>query len=130
MRSIETSEAPQAVGPYVQAVRWGGLVFTSGQIGIDPSRGALVGSDAKAQTAQALANLASVLKAAGSAIGAVLKTTVYLTDLAEFGKMNEVYGEFFATHRPARATVQVAALPLGASVEIEAIAIAGEEAGP
>jgi 2-iminobutanoate/2-iminopropanoate deaminase len=127
---VETTAAPAAIGPYAQGVCWGRLVFTSGQIGIDPSRGTLVGPDPKAQAKQALANLAGILKAAGSSPEAVLKTTVYLTDLTSFQDVNEVYAEFFQDHRPARATAEAAALPLGALVEIEAIAISDKEFRP
>lgn len=122
---VHTPSAPEAIGPYSQAVvcRPGRLVFLSGQIPIDPRTGTLVGGDIAQQTRQVLANLDAILIAAGLARWNVVKTTIYLTDLADFGLVNEVYAEFFGGHRPARATVQVSGLPKGARVEIEAIAV-------
>lgn len=119
---VNTPAAPAAVGPYSQAVRWGELVFCSGQIALDPESGELVGQTAAEQTLQVLENLRAVLEAAGCTLGDVLKTTVYLADLADFAEVNRVYGEFFPGHPPARAAVGVAALPRGARVEIEAVA--------
>jgi len=119
---IATEKAPAAVGPYSQAVRVGNLVFTAGQIGIDPVLGQLRTGIA-AQTRQALANLQAVLEAAGSSLNQVVKTTIFLQDMADFATVNRIYGALFAEAPPARSTVQVAALPLGALVEIEAIAL-------
>ena len=121
---ISTSRAPAAIGPYSQAVSWGGLIFVSGQIPLDPATGQVVGDDAGAQTERVLKNLAAVLEAAGSSLGQVVKTTVYLRDLNDFAKVNEVYARFFSEQPPARATVQVARLPRDVSVEIEVIAAA------
>ena len=121
---ISTSRAPAAIGPYSQAVSWGGLIFVSGQIPLDPATGQVVGDDAGAQTERVLKNLAAVLEAAGSSLGQVVKTTVYLRDLNDFAKVNEVYARFFNEQPPARATVQVARLPRDVSVEIEVIAAA------
>lgn len=120
---IATAKAPAAVGSYSQAVRAGHLVFTAGQIGIDPVLGQLR-SGIAAQTRQALANLQAVLEAAGSSLNQVVKTTIFLQDMADFATVNQIYGQAFAAAPPARSTVQVAALPLGALVEIEAIALA------
>ena len=121
---ISTSNAPAAIGPYSQAVGWGGLIFVSGQIPIDPATGQVVGDDAGAQTERVLKNLAAILEAAGSSLGQVVKTTVYLRDLNDFARMNEVYARFFGEQPPARATVQVARLPRDVSVEIEVVATA------
>jgi len=121
---ISTSNAPAALGPYSQAIRWGDLIFVSGQIPIDPATGQVVGDDVAAQTERVLKNLAAILEAAGASLGQVLKTTVYLRDLNDFGKMNEVYARFFSEQPPARATVQVARLPRDVSVEIEVVATA------
>ena|SRR5206468_8186280 len=124
MKEIVSSEgAPRAVGPYVQAVRHGGLLFLSGQIGLDPRSGALVPGGVAAETRRALENLRAVLAAGGADPSRVLRTTVYLTDMAQFAEMNEAYAAFFeASPPPARSTVAVAALPKGALVEIDAIA--------
>lgn len=119
--SIHTSQAPAAVGPYSQAIKIGGLVFTAGQIGIDPATGKLqVGLES--QTKQVLVNLKAVLEAAGSGMADIIKTTIFLADMADFGAVNNIYGNFFEEAPPARSTVAVAGLPLGALVEIEAIA--------
>ena len=120
---ITTDQAPKAIGPYSAAVSTGHLVFTAGQLGIDPSTSKLVDGGIQPQTRQALTNLTAVLEAAGSSLEQVIKTTVFLKDISEFGQMNEVYGTFFTENFPARSAIQVAALPLGASVEIEAIAL-------
>jgi 2-iminobutanoate/2-iminopropanoate deaminase len=122
---IHTASAPAAIGPYSQAIRAGDLVFCSGQIPIDPASGEMVSGDIAAQTRQVMSNLAAVLTAAGSDLSSVVKTTIFLVDLRDFAVVNEVYGGFFATEPPARATVQVAALPRGCRVEIEAVALAG-----
>jgi 2-iminobutanoate/2-iminopropanoate deaminase len=123
---IQTADAPKAIGPYSQAIRAGGLLFCSGQIPLDPKTGEMVGaSDVKAQTRRVMENLGAVLRAGGASFGSVVKTTIYLADLADFGTVNEIYGSYFQEAPPARATVQVAALPKGALVEIDAIAVAG-----
>ena len=119
---IRTEKAPAAVGPYSQAVKTEKMIFTSGQIGINPLTGQLrLGIED--QTRQVLANLAAVLAAAGSSMDQIVKTTIFLTDMAEFGTVNGIYAEAFSGEPPARSTVQVAALPLGALVEIEAVAL-------
>ncbi len=121
---ISTDDAPKAIGPYSQAVRSGDLVFLSGQIPLDPARGAMVGGDdVRAQAEQVMDNLAAVLAAAGSRFADALKTTIFLTDLGDFAAVNEVYAQRFeGVAPPARSTLQVAALPRGAKVEIEMIA--------
>ena len=122
--AIETSNAPAPVGPYSQAVVLGDLVFASGQIPIDPSTGALAGEDIATQVHQVIANLSAVLEEAGTSLLSVMKTTVFLTDLTLFPQVNAIYAEAFQGEpAPARATVEVSALPLGAQVEIEAIAL-------
>jgi 2-iminobutanoate/2-iminopropanoate deaminase len=126
-RVISTDEAPAAIGPYSQAVRFGELVFLSGQIALDPASGALVGGDdVAAQAEQVMKNLDAVLTAAGSGFDRVLKTTIFLTDMGDFGTVNEVYARAFeGVEPPARATVEVSGLPKGVRVEIEMTAIAG-----
>jgi 2-iminobutanoate/2-iminopropanoate deaminase len=119
---IQTENAPAAIGPYSQAIAAGSLLFISGQLGVDPSTRALVPGDIRQQTRQVMNNLGAVLKAAGCSFDQVVKTTIYLTNLADFAAVNEVYAEAFSAAPPARATVQVVALPLGAKVEIDAIA--------
>ncbi len=120
--AVTTPLAPAAIGPYSQAIRSGNLLFVSGQIPLDPATGHIVEGDAAVQTARVLQNLSPILDAAGSSLGQVLKTTVYLRDLSDFGMMNEVYARFFAECPPARATVEVARLPRNVSVEIDLIA--------
>jgi len=120
---VSTSNAPAAVGPYSQAIQISPLVYTAGQLGMDPETKTLVEGGIQAQTRQALKNLKAVLEAAGSSLGQVVKTTVFLQDINDFKAMNEVYAEFFKTDPPARSAVEVAALPLGGMVEIEAIAV-------
>jgi 2-iminobutanoate/2-iminopropanoate deaminase len=122
---VVADNAPRAIGPYSQAVVVDGLVFTAGQIALDPRSGEMVGRSTAEQTEQALTNLAIILQAAGSGLPLVVKTTVYLLDMADFPAMNEVYAKHFAPHRPARSTVQAAALPKAARVEIDAIARVG-----
>lgn len=122
MESIRTEHAPAAIGPYSQAVVVGDLVFTAGQIALDPTSGKVIEGGVEAQTARVMENIAAVLEAAGSSLSQVVKTTVFLTDMADFPAMNKVYAEAFGDHKPARATVAVAGLPLGARVEIEAVA--------
>jgi 2-iminobutanoate/2-iminopropanoate deaminase len=119
---IATPDAPEAVGPYSQAIAVGNLLFCAGQIPLEPATGALVAGDAAVQAEQVLKNIGAVLHANGMTYANVVKTTVFLTDLADFSKMNEVYAKYFTTPYPARSTIQVAALPKGANVEIEAIA--------
>jgi 2-iminobutanoate/2-iminopropanoate deaminase len=119
---ITTQDAPAAIGPYSQAVRAGGLVFLSGQIPLDPTTGQLVPGDVTAQADRVLKNLQAILEAAGCTFADVVRTTIYLVDLAHFATVNEVYARFFVAPYPARVTVQVAALPRGALVEIDAIA--------
>lgn len=120
---IATEKAPAAVGPYSQAIRVGDLVFTAGQLAIDPATGKLIEGGIEEQTRQVLRNIAAVLKAAGSSLDRVAKTTVFLKDMGDFKAMNQVYSEFFASEPPARSTVEVSDLALGALVEIDAIAI-------
>ncbi len=121
---VSTDKAPKAMGPYSQAIRVGDFVFCAGQVGLDPSTGKLVEGDIQVQTRRVLQNLSAALEAAGSSLSRVVKTTVFLTNLDDFQKMNAIYAEFFPAAPPARSTVQVARLPAGASVEIDAIAIA------
>jgi 2-iminobutanoate/2-iminopropanoate deaminase len=121
---VQTDKAPQAIGPYSQAIKTAGFVFVSGQIAIIPQTGELVTGGIAEQTEQVLRNLGAVLEAAGSGLDQVVKTTVFLLDMTEFGSMNEIYGRFFTGKPPARATVQAARLPRDARVEIEAIAVA------
>ncbi|HEY8657172.1 MAG TPA: Rid family detoxifying hydrolase [Candidatus Limnocylindria bacterium] len=123
IRSVTSEAAPKAIGPYSQAVVAGELVYCAGQVALDPATGEAVSGDVRLQTARALDNLAAVLAAAGSDLAHVVKTTVYLTDFTEFAAMNEVYAARFGDHRPARATVGVAALPKGLRVEIECVAV-------
>lgn len=126
-RIIHTTHAPAAVGPYSQAVGIGSLVYTAGQIPLDPQTGKMIDGDISAQTERALTNLQAVLEAAGSSLENVIKTTVFLQDMGEFGAMNAVYARFFGENPPARSAVEVAALPLGARVEIEAVATLSQE---
>lgn len=120
---ITSEKAPKAIGPYSVAIQTGNLVFTSGQLGIDPATGSLVPGGIEAETRQALTNLRHVLADAESGLEWVVKTIVFLKDMLDFAKMNAVYAEFFTENPPARSTVQAAALPKGGSVEIEAVAI-------
>ncbi len=123
---VSTNEAPSAIGPYSQAVRVGSLLFCSGQIPLDPKSGQMASQDIGEQARRVLDNLQAVLKAEGLGFQHVVKTTVFLTDLADFQTVNEIYATYFREEPPARSTVQVAALPKGARVEIEAIAIASQ----
>ena len=124
MKEARSDAAPAPVGPYSQAVEHDGWIFASGQIPLDPASGELVGGEIEDQARQVLANLRAVLEAAGASLDDVVRTTIYLIDLSHFPRVNAVYAEHFtAEPRPARATVQVAALPLGAAVEIDAIAV-------
>ena len=119
---ISTEQAPKAIGPYSQAVICNGFAFLSGQIPLDPATNQLIEGGIAAQTERVLENLKSVLEAAGSSLDRVVKTTVYLKDMGEFAKMNEVYGRYFASNPPARATVEAARLPRDVAVEIDCIA--------
>jgi 2-iminobutanoate/2-iminopropanoate deaminase len=119
---LSSKDAPKAIGPYSQGIRFGNLIFASGSAGVDPQTNRLVEGGIEAQTRQTLINLSKILESAGSSLSMVLKTTVFLEDMGEFAKMNAVYAEFFDPDPPARSTIQAAALPLGAAVEIEAIA--------
>ena len=118
---ISTPAAPAAIGPYSQAIRAGGFLFVSGQIPLDPATGAVAAGDVAAQTRRVLDNLRAIVAAAGTSLGAVVKTTVYLADMNDFAAMNEVYGGYFTAPAPARATVQVSRLPKDVRVEIDAI---------
>jgi 2-iminobutanoate/2-iminopropanoate deaminase len=126
---ISTNEAPAAVGPYSQAVRVGGMVFTAGQIPLDPKSGQIASQDVGEQTRRVLDNLQAVLKAEQLTFSHVVKTTVFLTDLADFQTVNEIYASYFRDQPPARSTIQVAGLPKGARVEIEVIAVADQATG-
>jgi 2-iminobutanoate/2-iminopropanoate deaminase len=123
IESIQTDRAPQAIGPYSQAIKANGMVFASGQIPLDPSTMQIIEGDVRAQTEQVLNNLKAVLEAAGSSIDRVVKTTVFLAEMNDFAAMNEVYATFFASNRPARSTVQAARLPRDVRVEIDVIAL-------
>jgi len=120
--AIATKEAPQAIGPYSQAIKAGGFIFSSGQIAIDPATGSVIEGDVAAQTERVLKNLTAVLAAAGSSLNKVVKTTVFLKSMGDFATMNEVYGKHFGNHRPARSTVEVARLPKDVLVEIDVVA--------
>ena len=128
---ISTSEAPAAIGPYSQAVRSGNFLFCSGQIPLDPKSGQIVSGNIATQTRRVLDNIGAVLKAEGLTFENIVKTTIFLTDLGDFQTVNETYGSYFKQQPPARSTVQVSALPKGAKIEIEAIAVAdnGESSG-
>ena len=121
MKPVSTPQAPAAVGPYSQAMVIDRFVYTAGQVGLDPRTGKLVEGGLEAETRQALANLAAILEAAGAGLDRVIKTTVFLADMRDFPAMNAIYADAFREHRPARSTVQAAALPLGARVEIDAV---------
>src|SRR6266404_2900626 len=121
MKNIQTEKAPKAVGPYSQAIVSNGFIFCSGQIGIDPKTNELV-EGLEAQTHQVLKNLTEVLKASNSSLNHVVKTTIYLADINDYAKMNEIYGQYFSDHKPARAAFAVAHLPKDALIEIEAVA--------
>ena len=120
--TVDTDRAPRAIGPYSQAVVVDGWIFCSGQIALDPADGEVVGGEVSLQTERVMKNLAAVLQAGGASLAMVVKTTVFLVDMADFAAMNEVYGRHFGDHRPARATVAVAGLPRGVRVEIECVA--------
>ena len=123
MESITTDQAPQAIGPYSQATQANGLIFCSGQLGLDPATGKMVADDVESQTRQVLRNLTAVLAAAGATLQDVVKTTVFVADMNDFPMVNQIYAKAFGDHKPARATVQVARLPLDGKVEIECMAM-------
>jgi len=123
--TIRTDKAPAAIGPYAQAVKANGLLFCSGQIALDPATGELAAGGVAAEAEQVMANIAAVLAAAGTGFSQVVKTTIFLADMGDFGAVNEIYGRFFPDHKPARSTVAVRSLPKGALVEIEVVALAG-----
>jgi 2-iminobutanoate/2-iminopropanoate deaminase len=123
---VTASDAPAAVGPYVHAIRSGELLFCSGQVGLDPRTGELAGRTAGEQAGRCLENLAAVCSAAGANLGDAVRMTVYLTDISTFAEVNEVYGSFFESSPPARVAIGVAALPLGAKVEIDAVVAVGD----
>lgn len=125
LKQVQTDDAPQAIGPYSQAIIVGDMVYTAGQIALDPHTKDIVSDDVVEQTEQVMKNLAAVLNAAGSSLGGVVKTTVFLSDMADFAAMNEVYGKHFGDHKPARSTVQAAGLPRNVKVEIEVVAQVG-----
>ncbi len=124
-RAVTTDKAPKAIGPYSQGMRAGNLLFVSGQIPLDPANGAVVGTSIEEQTDRVLKNILGVVEASGLKLTDVSRTTVFLKDIGEFPKMNEVYARFFGDHRPARSTVEVSNLPKGVKIEIDAIAVAG-----
>ena len=126
-KELRTGDAPEAIGPYSQGIRCGKVLFISGQIPIEPSSGRVLSGDIKEQTRQVLRNIEAVLKVEGLGLEAVVKTTVYLKDLGLFSAMNEVYGEFFSPPYPARATVGVSSLPRDVDIEIDAIAVVGND---
>ncbi len=123
---ISTSDAPAAIGPYSQAIRAGSIIYCSGQIPLDPKTGQIISGGIDAQTRRVLDNITALLKAEGLGFGNIVKTTIFLTNLGDFQTVNEVYGSYFKSQPPARSTVQVSALPKGANVEIEVIAVAGD----
>ena len=127
---ISTNEAPAAIGPYSQAVRSGSLMFCSGQIPLDPKSGEIVGGDIAVQTRRVMDNIAALLRAEALGFDKIVKTTIFLTNLGDFQTVNEIYGSYFKEEPPARSTVQVAALPKGANVEIEVIAAASADGQP
>ncbi|HEX6941170.1 MAG TPA: RidA family protein [Longimicrobiales bacterium] len=123
LKPVHTERAPKAIGPYSQAIIAGNLVFTAGQVPLDPATMQMVDGDVAAQTARVFENIKAVLEAAGASLSSVVKTTVYLKDMNDFGAMNEVYERYFGDHKPARSTVEVARLPKDARVEIDTIAV-------
>lgn len=123
---ISTSDAPAAIGPYSQAIRAGSTIYCSGQIPLDPKTGQIISGGIDAQTRRVLDNITALLKAEGLGFGNIVKTTIFLTNLGDFQTVNEVYGSYFKSQPPARSTVQVSALPKGANIEIEVVAVAGD----
>ena len=130
LRIIQTPDAPAAIGPYSQAVVCGGLVFTAGQVALDPASGELLDGSVAEQTDRVLRSLDAILRAAGASLSTVVKTTVFLRDMGDFAAMNEVYARHFAGHRPARSTVQAGRLPRDVAVEIEAVAAVSADSRP
>ena len=128
MRFISTKEAPQAIGPYSQAVEANGMIYTSGQIGLTPN-GAFAATDVAGQTHQVMKNLTAVLGASGVTLNEVIKTTIFLADMNDFATVNEIYASYFGTHRPVRSTVAVRTLPANALVEIDCVAVTGGMGG-
>jgi 2-iminobutanoate/2-iminopropanoate deaminase len=124
-RIVRTEQAPQAIGPYSQAVVGGGFVYVAGQLALDPRTGQLVPGDVRIQTQRVMENIKAILEGAGTSLGNVVKTTVFLRDMNDFGTMNEIYGSYFQEDPPARSTFQVAKLPRDGAVEIEVVALAG-----
>jgi 2-iminobutanoate/2-iminopropanoate deaminase len=122
-KAVRTEQAPAAIGPYSQGMAAAGFLFVSGQVPLDPSRGEMVSGEIEEQVERVLRNLKAILESGGAALGSVVKTTVYLADLGDFARMNEVYARFFGADPPARSTVEVSGLPRGARVEIDAIAL-------
>ncbi len=120
--TVHTDGAPKAVGPYSQAVTANGMLYASGQIGLDPATGEMAGADVETQARQAMRNLSAVLAAAGAGIGDIVKVTIFLADMGDFARVNALYADWLGEHRPARATVEVSALPLGARVEMDLVA--------
>lgn len=125
LQQVQTDDAPQAIGPYSQAIVVDGMVYTAGQIALDPRTKEIVDGGIAEQTERVMQNLRAILEKAGASLGSVVKTTVFLSDMADFGAMNDVYARHFGNHRPARSTVQAAGLPRNVMVEIEAIARVG-----
>lgn len=123
LKSVVTNKAPAAIGPYSQGIAWGNLVFVSGQLPLDPASGNMVGGSIEERTHQVIKNIEAVLKAAGTDLNHVVKTTLFLTNIGDFSRVNEVYARYFSTHKPARSTVQVSALPKGSDIEMEAIGV-------
>jgi 2-iminobutanoate/2-iminopropanoate deaminase len=126
LKAVQTEKAPRAIGPYSQAIIAGNMVYTAGQIALDPASMKVIDGDVAAQTDQVFKNLTAVLEEAGTSLQSVVKTTVFLSDMAHFSTMNEVYGRYFGEHRPARSTVAAAGLPMNVDVEIEVVAIIPE----
>lgn len=124
MKVLHTDKAPGAVGPYSQAIQVGDLIFTSGQLALDPNTGDLVNHEIEAATRRSLDNVKAILEEAGSSLEKVVKSTIFLSDMENFGKVNEIYGEYFLDHKPARSCIEVARLPKDALIEIEVIALA------
>ncbi len=122
---ISTKTAPQAIGPYSQAIQAGAFLFVSGQIAIDPATGSVETGDIRSQTRRVMENIKAILTASGTSLDALVKTTIFLKSMADFSTMNEVYGSYFQNHPPARATVEVSALPKGVAIEIDAVAYVG-----
>ncbi len=125
LQQVQTEDAPQAIGPYSQAIVVDGMVYTAGQIALDPRTKEIVGGGIVEQTERVMQNLRAILETAGASLGSVVKTTVFLSDMGDFAAMNEVYARHFGSHKPARSTVQAAGLPRNVMVEIEAIARVG-----